>query len=144
MAFLFDRPYIFDAGLHFACRRCGTCCTGTPGIIRVSADEIDRITAYLDVPRQQFRRDFLIQWQATLSIGEHADGRCFFYDQGCRIYPVRPRQCRVYPFWFNILRTESRWVREAQQCPGIGAGRLYTREEVLQRVARHMSRTASR
>jgi len=144
MASVFDRPYFFDPGLRFACRRCGTCCTGTPGIIRVSAEEIDEIAAHLDIPHQQFRRDFLRRRQATLSIGEHPDGRCFFYDQGCRIYPVRPRQCRAYPLWFNILRAESRWVREAQQCPGIGKGRLYTRADILLRVAQNMSETASR
>ena len=132
------RPYFFDSGLRFACRRCGTCCTGAPGIIRVSAAEIDQIAGYLDIPRQQLQRDFVVQSQTGPSIGEHADGRCLFYAQGCRIYPVRPGQCREYPFWFNILRAENRWVREAQRCPGIGQGRLYTRDEIMQRVAQDM------
>jgi len=142
MASLSSSSYFFDSGLQFTCRQCGTCCTGAPGIIRVSADEIDRIVAYLDIPHQQFRRDYLVKWRGALSIGECADGRCRFYDQGCRIYPVRPRQCRAYPFWFEILRAESRWAREAQHCPGIGQGRLYPRAEILKRVTRDMARTA--
>jgi len=133
-----DRPYFFDYGLRFACRRCGTCCTGAPGIIRVSAAEMDRIAAFLDIPDRQFRRDFVVPGQTGPSIGEHTDGRCLFYAQGCRIYPVRPLQCRGYPFWFNILRAENRWLREAQQCPGIGRGRLYTRDEIMLRVTQDM------
>lgn len=132
------RPYFFDSGLRFACRQCGTCCTGAPGSIRVSAAEIDRIAGYLDIPRQQLQRDFVVPSQTGPSIGEHADGRCLFYTQGCRIYPVRPGQCRGYPFWFNILRAENHWVREAQRCPGIGQGRLFTRDEIIQRVAQDM------
>ena len=135
------RPYFFDSGLRFACRRCGACCTGAPGTIRVSAAEIDRIAGYLDIPRQQFRKDYVVQSQTGPSIGEHGDGRCLFYAQGCRIYPVRPRQCRGYPFWFNILRAENRWVREAQRCPGIGQGRLCTRTEIMLRVSQDMPGT---
>ncbi len=79
---------------------------------------------------------FLFNTGTFRSIREHADGCCVFYADGCLIYPVRPLQCRIYPFWFNILRSEKKWRQEEKQCAGIGKGRLYTREEILELVAR--------
>ena len=130
--------YFFDSGLRFACQRCGVCCTGTPGVIRVSTGEIETIAAFLEITPERFTRDYLIDLEGGWSIGEHTDGRCRFYADGCRIYPVRPRQCRSYPFWFNILRSERSWQREGRQCAGIGRGRFYSREEILDLVARDM------
>ena len=34
-----NRPYFFDRGIHFECRRCGACCTGDPGIVYADKDE---------------------------------------------------------------------------------------------------------
>jgi len=133
--FLDQRPYFFDTGLRFECRRCGVCCTGVPGIIRVGAAESERISEFLKIGLEWFKQKYLFQSGAFQSIREHADGRCLFYENGCKIYPVRPRQCRIYPFWFTILRSEQKWREEAKECAGIGKGRLYTREEILGMVA---------
>ena len=132
------RPYFFDAGLRFECQQCGACCTGAPGLIKVGAGDIRKITAFLQMDLKQFADRFLCRQKGFESIGEHSDGRCLFYDQGCTIYPVRPRQCRSYPFWFPLLRSPERWRREAQICPGIGLGKMYPRKEILQRVGRNM------
>lgn len=34
-----QRSNFFDAGIRFECRRCGACCTGDPGIVRVNERE---------------------------------------------------------------------------------------------------------
>ncbi len=48
----------------------------------------------------------------------------------CAIYPVRPSQCRSWPFWpENILSPED-WQNTAVKCPGINTGKLYTFEEI--------------
>ncbi len=138
MPALDHRPYFFDAGLRFTCQQCGACCTGAPGIIRVSAGEIEKIAAFLKQSPREFGQAYLTDGDMSPSIGEHPDGRCLFYDAGCRIYPVRPRQCRINPFWFTILRSESNWRREAQRCAGIGKGRVYARKEILALVALDM------
>lgn len=135
--------YFFDAGLHFTCQQCRVCCTGTPGIVRVATAEIEAIAAFLKMTPQRLTEDYLVDLNGVSSIAEHADGRCRFYADGCRIYPVRPRQCRTYPFWLSILRSERNWRREGRQCAGIGQGRIYSREEILDLVARDMDgRTA--
>ena len=44
----------------------------------------------------------------------------------CRIYSVRPGQCRTWPFWPENLFSPDDWNRAALRCPGINRGRLYT------------------
>ena len=48
----------------------------------------------------------------------------------CMIYPVRPSQCRMWPFWPSNLANPAAWNETAQKCPGINRGRLYSCEEI--------------
>lgn len=127
--------YFFDQGLTFACQRCGACCTGAPGTIYVAVDEVAIIADHLKLSSAEFIRTCLYPYKDSFSIREKANGDCLFFEQGCRIYPVRPFQCRSFPFWFSNLRSESRWERIGRQCPGIGRGRHYSRAEII-RMAR--------
>lgn len=126
-----DRCYFFDEGLQFTCVQCGTCCTGAPGTIYVASDEIQTIAAVLNITEQAFVSDYLYPYQNSYSIREDSQGRCLFYDQGCTIYHHRPLQCRTFPFWFDNIRSENRWQRIARQCPGIGQGRRYSKDEII-------------
>jgi uncharacterized protein len=130
-----QRSYFFDAGIHFACRRCGDCCTGDPGVVQVNVTAIADIAAYLGMPVSAVIDAFLYPWENGHGIRETDDGRCLFYEDGCRIYPVRPQQCRTFPFWFANLRSEARWDQIHSQCTGIGTGRLYTKNEILDILA---------
>jgi uncharacterized protein len=132
---LFDslerRTYFFDAGICFQCQQCGRCCTGAPGTIYVTQDEIDSLAAHQRLTMNDFTKRYLYPFKDSFSIGEHADGRCLFYDNGCTIYSLRPSQCRTFPFWFSNLRSESRWHEIEKNCPGIGRGHRYSRDEIL-------------
>ena len=125
------RRYFFDQGIRFTCQRCGACCTGAPGIVRVGPADIEAIAAYLNLTVPRLFQASLTSWNGGPCIREDDDGRCVFFADGCRIYPVRPTQCRAFPFWFNHLRSEDRWVALTRQCPGIGRGRRYSKEEIL-------------
>jgi Fe-S-cluster containining protein len=46
------------------------------------------------------------------------------------VYPVRPRQCRTWPFWESNLRSPETWAETCRVCPGSGTGRLYQIEEI--------------
>ena len=126
-----QRPYFFDDGICFECQQCGACCTGAPGVVRVRDHEIAAIATFLDTSIQETIDTLLFPWEDGHSVREDADGRCLFYEDGCRIYPVRPRQCRTFPFWVSILRSEARWNSVRRQCPGIGKGRRYAKGEIL-------------
>jgi Fe-S-cluster containining protein len=73
-----------------------------------------------------------------VSLNEYPNGDCVYLDpqtRRCRIYPVRPRQCRTWPFWGSNVSTPESWKRTQEKCPGIGCGELVTLGEIEQRVA---------
>ena len=90
----------------FQCVRCGACCRWE-GPVRVSDREIDEIAGFLKIPVRDFIRDHtvLAPDRRSLSLKEKPDGSCCYYDEtahGCRIQPVKPRQCRDFPLLWNF------------------------------------------
>src|SRR6516165_2359859 len=91
----------YQEGLRFRCTRCGHCCTGAPGYVWVNDEEIAAIAGHRGDDVDEFRTMHVRQVGSRQSLREKANGDCIFYDkyQGCTIYPVRPKQCRTWPFW---------------------------------------------
>jgi len=60
-------------------------------------------------------------------------GMCVFLKRNlCSAYPVRPSQCRTWPFWTANLK-QAFWnglLRD--RCPGIGQGPFYSEDEIEQ------------
>jgi len=82
--------------------------------------------------RSRYMRRVGLRW--TL-IEEPLNRDCIFLRdtggcRGCVIYPVRPRQCRTWPFWASNLTNAAAWNQAAQRCPGINRGKLYSYEEI--------------
>ncbi len=50
----------------------------------------------------------------------------------CSVYPVRPMQCRTYPFWSEILISEAKWNSEIERCEGIQQGEIIETEYIEQ------------
>jgi Fe-S-cluster containining protein len=127
-----DRAYFFDAGIRFACIGCGQCCTGAPGTVFMNRETSERIAAHLRLAHAEFLERYAYPFRNGHSLREKPNGDCIFLEQNrCTIYPVRPPQCRTYPFWPENLRSEAAWARTCKECPGIGAGRLYRRDEII-------------
>ena len=127
----------YAAGLHFECQECGGCCSGpAEGYIWVTRPEIGIIADYLKLTAGQLRRKYLKRVGLRTTIIEHKTTKdCIFLQAGadgkkCMIYPVRPSQCRSWPFWPNNLASPSDWNKAAKKCPGINRGRLYGFEEI--------------
>jgi Fe-S-cluster containining protein len=123
---------------RFHCTGCGECCTG-PGsdwVIEVSRTEQERIRRHLGVTRAWFRRRYLFRFdEETESLRmNRKTGACVFLEDGrCRIYAVRPTQCRTYPWWPELMRPTA-WRREARRCEGIGRGGVVPLVEVRRRL----------
>lgn len=127
----------FDEGLRFTCTRCGNCCTGAPGFVSVNEVEIGEIAAFRSQSVAEFRRQCVHTVGSIVSLVERRNGDCVFFDatRGCTVYPVRPRQCRTWPFWNSNLRTPEHWRRTCAACPGAGKGRLYSPDEITRASA---------
>lgn len=64
---------------------------------------------------------------------------CVFLDRDsepgkalCKVYQARPHQCRTWPFWPEMVRSEAAWtrVKKITPCPGMGTGKLYPAEKI--------------
>jgi Fe-S-cluster containining protein len=133
-----DSPPWYGEGLRFACTQCGNCCSGFPGFVWITPEELSAIADYLGKSTGEVRLMHTRLYAGRLSLSEFANGDCTFFDpktRGCKIYPARPTQCRTWPFWRSNLESPETWQRTAQNCPGIGRGDFVPLEEIETRAA---------
>jgi uncharacterized protein len=130
-----DQPWYAD-GLRFACTQCGNCCTGQPGFVWVNDAEVEAIAKFRGEPVEEVLGLYTRREGNRRSLKEKLNNECIFYDcdAGCTIYPVRPRQCRTWPFWECNTGSPEDWDRAARECPGCNQGDLITAEEITRRV----------
>jgi len=120
----------FRDGLCFGCSKCGDCCTGE-GYVWVDRGEILALAEFLGLSPDDFGRRFLRRApNGRLSLTDNAAGACVFWERGCQVYSVRPRQCRTFPFWTENLTDLRAWKRVGLRCHGVGQGRLYDAKEI--------------
>ena len=127
----------YIAGLHFECQQCGGCCSGPgEGYIWITRPEIEMIADFLKISVSQLRQQYLKRVGLRTSIIEQSATKdCIFLRKvegrkQCVIYPVRPGQCRTWPFWSDNLAGPGAWNKTAQKCPGINRGKLYSFEQI--------------
>jgi Fe-S-cluster containining protein len=114
-------PYSFNSS---ACASCGgACCIGESGYIWVNYPEIEAIANYLNLDIQEFAKNYLIRAKNRYSLKEfkvkELGYACIFFDiekRGCKIYDVRPKQCRTFPFWEQFKNDTKELIKE---CPGV-------------------------
>lgn len=121
-------PWYAD-GLRFSCTACGHCCR-VAGHVWVDAREIRAIARFLELTLDRFGRRFLRRVGSRLSLVERPNHDCVFWDEGCTIYSVRPRQCRTFPFWQESIASAAAWHETASACEGVNTGRLYSLSEI--------------
>ncbi|MCK5564443.1 MAG: YkgJ family cysteine cluster protein [Planctomycetes bacterium] len=127
----------YVAGLHFECTGCGNCCAGPDeGYIWLTKPEIQRLAKFLGMTVEKTSAEFLRRIGNRYSINENLVTKdCVFLTdtgtgKGCAVYPVRPNQCRTWPFWNYNLDHPDDWNQAAAICSGINRGKLYTFQEI--------------
>ena len=143
-----SQPWFAD-GLSFQCTQCGNCCTGGPGYVWMSDVEIDRLAAHLGMTREETLKKHCRKIGGRISLKERRDERgeypCIFLTEtkaagpngrtitkrGCSIYPVRPLQCRTWPFWDGNLEDQDAWAHVGKKCPGTDRGKHYSLEQIV-------------
>jgi len=126
----------YEGGLRFECTRCGNCCTGAPGYVWVTPEELAAIAAYRHEPVEETTGLYTRPEGRRRTLREKGNGDCVFWDRraGCTVYPVRPTQCRTWPFWASNVESPEAWQQTAAGCPGCGRGELIPVEEITRRV----------
>ena len=122
----------YAAGLQFACSRCGKCCTGAPGFVWVTVEEMERLAERLRLSFPEFTRQYVRQVGDRYSLIEKPNYDCIFWESGsgCTVYEDRPGQCRTWPFWPAHLESPAAWGRTQEFCPGARGGPVISLEEV--------------
>ena len=65
-----DSPVWFHKGLSFKCTGCGQCCTGGPGYVWVTEEEIISIAEYLSITVYEFMKQYVRQVGDRLALLE--------------------------------------------------------------------------
>ena len=112
--------FAFDPNGCFSCK--GNCCIGESGYIWVNANEMEEISAFLNISIKSFKNNYVKKYYNGYSLKEiknKGEYKCIFFDKSikrCEIYPVRPKQCKTFPFWDHFKNN----LEEVQQeCPAI-------------------------
>ncbi|NDD57942.1 MAG: YkgJ family cysteine cluster protein [Chlamydiae bacterium] len=113
-------PWYKD-GLNFKCTQCGACCTGSPGYVWISDDEIIEMSQFLNLSVESFVRKFTRSIYGRRALLEHPKTYdCVFLENNtCTLYNTRPKQCRTYPWWPELVASKEAWLEESGRCEGI-------------------------
>ena len=126
----------YKNGLDFKCQGCGKCCFGFPGYVWIGQKEVNKIAAFLTIPKSKFLEKYTRNVKGLISLKElkAPSYECIFLkDHKCSIYEVRPFQCKSYPFWPQNLESEKTWEKDVVSfCPGANAHPIkhYSFEEI--------------
>jgi Fe-S-cluster containining protein len=112
--------------LRFACvPGCVNCCN-VEGYVYLTEADLNRSARFLGMTPAEFEAAYLYRTTHRLRLRKPRGSQCHFLDGGgCRIHPAKPTQCRLFPFWPELVEDRRAWRRTARRCPGIGMGRLY-------------------
>lgn len=102
MHLLLELMKLTDCGPNSSNAGCFRCCQEVTRV-RVMEDEITPIARYLKKDPKRIRREWRDNPQPAGHNGEaiyHFSQPCqFLTKEGCSIYPVRPRVCRLFPLY---------------------------------------------
>ena len=104
----------------------------------MTEDEMRAIAEYLGSSIGELRIQHTRIFRGRVTLRDFANGDCTFLDgktRKCMVYPVRPAQCRTWPFWNSNLESRESWDDAKKGCPGMDCGELVQLETIQQRAA---------
>ena len=111
--------------LRFACQAgCTNCCTQR-GFVYLTEEDLVRAAEFVGLSAKQFERKYVYRTRRLLRLRTPREGRCHFLREGgCSIHPAKPTQCRIFPFWPELVESRREWNKTSHYCPGMGKGPL--------------------
>lgn len=111
--------------VRFLCQAGCTRCCDVQGYVYLSESDLRRAAGHLSLSPAEFERRFVYRTRHLLRLRKPRKKQChFLLDKGCAIHPDKPSQCRLFPFWPELLESRDAWEAAGRRCPGIGAGAL--------------------
>ena len=129
-------------GLKFSCTQCSSCCRFDSGFVFLSEKDLSLLLKWSSMTRENFIETYC-RWVLQqdgfyyLSLKEKSDYDCILWKNGgCTAYEYRPLQCSAFPFWNILLSDKDMWNAAAEDCPGMGKGKLHSFEEIMDKLER--------
>jgi Fe-S-cluster containining protein len=121
--------------LRFECQPgCTACCTQR-GFVYLTEADLLRAADFLGMRPAEFERRYVYRTRHWLRLRVPREARCYFLrGDGCSIHPAKPTQCRIFPFWPELLDSRREWKKTARYCPGMGKGPLIQIEDARQQA----------
>lgn len=113
-------------GLRFECQPdCAKCCE-MEGYVYLSERDVTRIAEYLGQSQAEFESQHVYRTKHSRRLRKPGRGKqCgFLFGKQCSIHAVKPVQCRLFPFWPELVESAREWKQAGAMCPGIGKGAL--------------------
>jgi hypothetical protein len=83
------------------------------------------MATFLEMTLAAFERRYVYRTRNRIRLRVPRDANCsFLKNDGCSIHPAKPTQCRIFPFWPELVESRREWRKTAQYCPGMGKGPL--------------------
>ena len=125
-------------GLRFECQSGCTECCRQKGFVYLAEADLARAAAFLGMTAAAFERHYVYRTRYRMRLRMPRHSLCpFLRSGGCSIHPAKPTQCRIFPFWPELLEARREWNKTARWCPGIGKGPL-VQIETARRQAQEM------
>ena len=84
-----------------------------------------RAAQFLKLSPEEFEERYITRFAHVIRLRKPLDSQCHFLNEdGCAIHPAKPTQCRLFPFWPELVEDRAAWRTTARTCPGIGKGEL--------------------
>ncbi len=91
----------------------------------ITSKDLERLAKHLGLSEQEFEARYVIRYRRLTRLRKPRKSQChFLMADGCSVHPVKPVQCRTYPFWPELVEDRAAWQAEAKRCPGINKGEL--------------------
>jgi len=117
----------FD-GIRFECQPGCTKCCEVSGYVYLTEEDLARAARHLGLSAAEFEQRYVYRTKHMRRLRKPRSPRgkqCHFLTaEGCRIHPVKPVQCRLFPFWPELVESRRDWAATGKWCPGIGKGPL--------------------
>jgi uncharacterized protein len=127
--------------MRFECQPGCTVCCERKGFVYLTEADVTRAAEFLGMTQAAFERTYVYRTTNLRRLRTPRETQCHFLREGgCSIHPAKPTQCRLFPYWPELVDHPNEWHKAASWCPGIGKGEL-VQIEAAQAMAQEM-RTA--
>ncbi|HYL77404.1 MAG TPA: YkgJ family cysteine cluster protein [Bryobacteraceae bacterium] len=123
-------------GIRFECQAGCTNCCRQKGFVYLTEADLVRIARFIGMRPADFERRYVYRTKRLMRLRMPRHSQCHFLEEnGCSIHPAKPTQCRIFPFWPELVDDKREWRKTAAWCPGIGKGKLVQIENAQKQAA---------